>query len=173
MNPPLNMSARHKAKFSPCRRFRYSWKARWESGKLLNFLLLNPSTADEFKSDPTVSRCIEHAKRMDMPGVVVTNIFAFRATDPIELRRAIARSEDVVGEENDRYILRMARNAAKVIVGYGNNGEISNRGKAVVDMLSEDGIPLFFLGSLTQKGNPRHPLYLKYTTSPILWRRQG
>ena len=47
--------------FSECRQYRYTLWREWD---LLNsnyamFIGLNPSTADEWKDDPTIRRCID------------------------------------------------------------------------------------------------------------------
>lgn len=43
------------AQFSACRRWRYTLRIVWSEGRLIQFIGLNPSTADEFKDDPTVA----------------------------------------------------------------------------------------------------------------------
>ncbi|MEY3307813.1 MAG: hypothetical protein RLZZ413_1851, partial [Pseudomonadota bacterium] len=40
------------------------------------------STATEFQNDPTVERCERRARALGFGAFRVTNIFAFRATDP-------------------------------------------------------------------------------------------
>jgi len=43
--------------------YRYSLTRTWDPAlEPLVFILLNPSTADETANDPTVTRCIGHAK---------------------------------------------------------------------------------------------------------------
>ena len=82
---------------------------RWDrAGPVANFLMLNPSTADEVKLDPTCSRARGYAERWGYGALVVTNVFAWRATDPAQLKAA----RDPVGPANDRAILRAAREAA-------------------------------------------------------------
>ena len=52
------------AVFSPCRRWRYLLWRRWdEKLPVANFLMLNPSTADEHKLDPTCARARDYAER--------------------------------------------------------------------------------------------------------------
>jgi hypothetical protein len=52
------------------------------------FVLLNPSTADETREDPTVRRCIGFARSLGYGALEVVNLYAYVATDPAELRRA-------------------------------------------------------------------------------------
>ena len=57
MNAPGLLDARGDAIISECGTYRYLlqrfWDARLES---LNFIMLNPSTADAMKDDPTIRR---------------------------------------------------------------------------------------------------------------------
>ena len=51
------------AKFSKCRKYRYTLWRTWDNSKpKVMFLGLNPSTADEVNNDPTVTRCINYSK---------------------------------------------------------------------------------------------------------------
>ena len=85
MNAPIVTSASGAA-FSRCRRWRYLLWRRWdEQQPLANFLMLNPSTADELQLDPSCTRARNYAERWGFGGVVITKIFAWRATDPEEM----------------------------------------------------------------------------------------
>ena len=48
--------------FSNDRIYRYSLWRRWDNGPTLNFICLNPSTADETRNDPTVTRLERRAR---------------------------------------------------------------------------------------------------------------
>ena len=65
---------------------------------------LNPSTADEVTDDPTVRRCINYAKAWGYAGLCMTNLFAYRATDPVVMK-AVA---EPIGPDNDRYLAECA-----------------------------------------------------------------
>ena len=78
------------AVFNPGRTHRYLlWRIdnTMASGGMICWVLLNPSTADETKNDPTVERCVRRSCRLGYRIVVVANAFALRSTDPAELRR--------------------------------------------------------------------------------------
>jgi hypothetical protein len=94
----------------------------------------------------------------------VTNIFAYRATDP-KVMRAQA---DPVGPGNDVAITDAAVWADQVICGWGAHGAHLGRGVAVEAVLRKTGLPLFHLG-LTLAGAPKHPLYIGYAVQPELW----
>ena len=69
-------------------KYRYSLLREWDDTRhKCLFIMLNPSTADASRDDPTIRRCIAFAKREGCGGLHVVNLFAYRATDPVELRR--------------------------------------------------------------------------------------
>src|SRR5205807_9855267 len=124
------------AVFSACRRWRYLLWRRWDAARpAANFLMLNPSTADEFKLDPSCTRARVYAERWGYGALIVTNLFGWRATDPQEMRAA----RDPVGRGNDRAILRAAREAGIVVCAWGNHGAHLGRSTAVQAMLAKAG----------------------------------
>jgi hypothetical protein len=94
---------------------------------------------------------------------VVVNLYAYRATDPSELRDV----RDPVGAENDAWIYAASARASKVILGWGNEAD-PVRAQAVVDILTVDNPVLYCLG-VNKNGSPKHPLYLKGTSVPEVW----
>ena len=154
-----------RAVFSACGAYRYSLQRVWDpAAPLLGFVMLNPSTADEMRNDPTVGRCEHRARALGMGGMCVVNLFAWRATVPTALRTAA----DPVGPDNDAAILDAARRAANVIAAWGVHGALFGRGVQVAAMLRNGRTPLLHLG-LTKAGHPRHPLYLPHARQPEPW----
>lgn len=157
--------ASSRADYSDCEKYRYSLGRIWDTkGCQVLFVMLNPSTATEVQNDPTVERCERRARTLGYGGFCVTNIFAWRATDPRDMRAAI----DPVGPENDAVLTDRANQADHIIAAWGTHGAHKGRGATVVEMLSDLGKPLFHLG-LSKAGHPKHPLYLPYAQHPILW----
>lgn len=151
--------------YSDCGFYRYHLSRRWSAaGGLVNFVMLNPSKADEFRNDPTVERCERRARQLGFGAFAVTNIFAWRATDPQEMRRAEAPE----GPENTRILMETARTADQIIAAWGVHGEHLGRGPAVKRLLEQDGLRPYHLG-LSKLGHPRHPLYISYSRQPTLW----
>lgn len=151
------------AVFSPCRTWRYRLWRTWNPGKsYAMFLMLNPSTADELTNDPTVARCQQYALRWGYGGLYVCNLFAYRATDPDDMKTA----PDPVGPENDSAILETAMAAGAVVCAWGNHGAYQNRAAVVVDILRQSGVTLRCL-RVTKAGAPQHPLYLRSDLTPI------
>ena len=143
------------AVFSPDRKFRYVLTRRWGPGKTCNFLMLNPSTADEKADDPTIRRCIDFAAREGAGSLVVTNLFALRATDPAILQR----TQDPVGPDNDNHIADMANVCELVICAWGNHGAYLDRGNKIRALIRGLGSNAFCLG-ITAEHQPEHPLYI-------------
>lgn len=164
--------------FSPCRTWRYTLHREWnllierssDGDKLIQapkvvFIGLNPSTADEVQDDPTVRRCIGFAKRWGYNGMFMLNIFGLRGMNP----KVLYRATDPVGPENDYYIGQVITSAdvTLVVACWGNHGVLRLRGFIVEELSYIEDVPLFRLGDLTQKDQPRHPLYLRGDLKPV------
>lgn len=153
--------------FSPCRRYRYTWKLAWNRTQPpCAFVGLNPSTADESSPDPTVRRCIAYARGWGYGGLIMLNLFAFRATDPKDMKA----EADPVGANNNRWLRDQAGYVTLmggvVIAAWGTHGEHLGRSSDVVTLLA--GVPLYCL-KVTKGGEPGHPLYLKGDLTPKRW----
>ncbi len=152
---------------SPCGIYRYTWWPRdfcdHQPGKFVQFIGLNPSTADESRSDPTVRRCMQYARDWGYAGLCMTNLFAFRATDPADMKRAASP----VGPENDERLSGIAAVAGIVIGAWGTHGGHLGRDREVVRLLS--GVCQLHYLRKTQAGFPGHPLYLPKSLTPIAW----
>ncbi len=153
------------ARYSPCEQYRYDLTRTWApAGPKALFVMLNPSTATELANDATIERVERRAQRMGFGAYRVCNLFAWRATDPQQLRAAAAP----VGQETDDVLVEACHWADQVICGWGNHGALHGRGSAVEDLMRHSDRALFHLG-LTKAGHPKHPLYLPYSVAPTLW----
>lgn len=155
------------ATFSDCGRYRYRL-GRWVGiqGPMCTFIMLNPSTATEEQDDPTIRRCIGFARAWGCGRLVVANLFAWRATDPGDMKAAC----DPIGPENDAHIVRLARETAKsggkLICAWGTHGGFRDRDRAVMELL--DLLPIEPMSLGETAGNfPRHPLYLRGDCKPL------
>ena len=141
--------------FDPSERYRYLLTRTIGAGSdRLAFVLLNPSTADAMRNDPTIRRCIGYAQRWGFGRLEIVNIFAFRTTYPREL----FAEDDPVGPGNDAWIRRVCRRADRVVAAWGGHGTRLDRSTRIGVLL--DGVEAWCLGT-TAAGEPKHPLYLR------------
>jgi hypothetical protein len=146
------------AEFSPCRRYRYVLWRTWDpAAATVNFTCLNPSTADEQIDDRTIGRFIGFARDWGYGGLVMTNLFAFRATKPADMRAAV----DPVGPDNDAWLVKVAGCAGLVVAAWGNDGSHLRRDEQVRWML-----PALHCLRLTKTGQSGHPLYVRGDVTP-------
>ena len=146
--------------FSPCEKYRYILTRRFDpdNPKVCNFIMLNPSTADEKKNDPTVARCCKYAQRWGYGALIVTNIFAYRAT-----KRADMKAHPFpIGPENVDYIIKAAEMSDFIVCAWGTDGEHKWQGRKIIKLLKDPHCL-----EITQKGHPKHPLYCKADLEPI------
>lgn len=121
------------------------------------FVLLNPSSADERRDDPTVRRCLRFARDLGFGSLAVVNLFALRAMDP----RTLIDAKDPIGPGNDGAIADAARAADAIVLGWGAWGSVFARRTADVRALLVPVESRLRVFGYTRRGEPRHPLYLR------------
>ena len=155
------------AYFSPCRQYRYELHRRWrphEPPRAVMFIMLNPSTATETIDDPTVRKCRRYAQQWDFNTLIVTNIMAYRATQP----KALLSVADPVGPENLSRIhtlIKMQR--PLVICAWGRPPPKLSYAETQIKKLLMDCDPHVL--RLNMAGGPWHPLYLPSLLTPLRW----
>lgn len=156
------------AVLSPCGTYRYHLRREWLTGVgTACWVMLNPSTADAELDDATVRKVVGFSSRWGFAAAEIVNLYAFRARDPKDLRAAERSGVDVVGPENDRWIVDAAYDARLVIAGWGAHEALgSPRFRQVAGLLGERGV--WCLG-VSKSGQPRHPLMLGYDTEREPW----
>ncbi len=148
---------------SDCGTYRYLLQRSWDvTRQAVCFIMLNPSTADAEQNDPTVSRCLERARRLGFGQLEVVNLFALRSTDP----RALRKHSDPVGPENNDAILQSASVCHMVICAWGKDGGYMDRACKVIDLLKSANVKPHYLKINKVCGQPAHPLYLPYSLQP-------
>ncbi|WP_183723163.1 MULTISPECIES: DUF1643 domain-containing protein [unclassified Rhizobium] len=151
------------ALFSRCNCYRYLLERQWDpSRETVAFLMLNPSTADAFSTDPTLRRCIAFARSWGFGGLVVGNLFALRSSSPGRLYE----QADPVGPENDRYLRKMSESCDRIVCGWGRHGAYRDRAFEVCRMLATSKL---YALKFTSDGHPCHPLYISGTAEPKLF----
>lgn len=156
------------ARFSDDREFRYRlgrsliptpWDelSKIEGLVRIVWLMLNPSTADAFKLDPTIKKCVKFSLLWGAQAIEVVNLFAYRSPYPHDVaRRPVgARGDDWL---NDEEILTACMHATKVIGAWGNHGTLDDRHETVRQLLESHEIKIWHLGKTGGEMQPKHPL---------------
>lgn len=147
-----------KAVISKDGKYRYALWRIWDSNlPNVMFIMLNPSTADSIKNDPTISKCIYYAKKWGYGGIYVGNLFAFRSHTP----GLMMLDSDPIGPDCDDYLSWMRDRSELIIAAWGNHGSHLNRGSIIKRKFKN----LYCL-DLTNSGQPKHPLYLSNKLIP-------
>ncbi|SRR5579884_90449 len=146
------------AVFDASGRYRYLLWRRWRrEQRLLTFVMLNPSAADETVDDPTIRRCAGFARDAGFAGIRVVNLFAFRTSEPRSLR-GLSEPADA---RNVSFLESALSEPGPVCAAWGNNGwphaaRLTERLRHRPDT--------HCLGR-TKQGQPKHPLYLARTVT--------
>ena len=142
------------AEISLCETYRYFLQRTWDnSNKIMTFIMLNPSSANHLKDDPTIRKCVMLAKKENCSGLYVINLFALRSSQPKDLYNHY----NPIGSENDYWIDKIAKKSQVIVAAWGNHGNFLNRDIDVFNRLKSFGLNLYCLG-LNKNGTPKHPL---------------
>ena len=157
--------------FSECRSYRWILKRELLSGKkTVVFIGLNPSKANSFNNDRTLVRIINFCSRWDYKNIYVINLFGLISKSPIQL----SKNKDPVGTNNNLITLKSLQFWQENIncdlwLGWGDKGQLYGRDREVIRLIKNRSNlksnqnnysrRVLSLG-LSQKGNPRHPLYM-------------
>jgi hypothetical protein len=161
------------AEISPCGRYRWTLRRRWDDRPTLLVGMFNPSTADAENNDPTITLLCQLASHNGYGGVVVVNAIPLRSSAP---QLAIAMAEAWANplhfleppshpiqqlRENLKVIRNEVAQASDVLVGWGALGArapdvIGAVRIAIAESLSARQT-VYCLGT-TKDGHPIHPL---------------
>lgn len=148
------------ATLSDCGKYRYELTRVWAEGPLLEWVMLNPSTADANVDDPTIRRCIGFAKAWGFNGIRVTNLFAYRATEP----DALFEVPDPFGPDNAKYLAE--EHGPITVCGWGAHRAAMGDLHSWSELASRSA--LMCLG-YNKDGSPKHPLYVPASAGLRPW----
>ena len=153
------------AVLSHCEQYRY-YLTRFVSlnPKKLGFVLLNPSTADAFQNDSTVTRCVGFARRHGFGELHIANAYAYRAKRP----RDLWATDYPVGPENNYWLTELVLRCDLVICGWGIHCQPLREIQVVEQLSAWAPLKLHHLGR-NKNGTPKHPLYLPTETEITPW----
>ena len=138
---------------SDCGKYRYELHRTWDEdkGKVL-FIMLNPSTADGIHADLTTTRCINFAKKWEYGGIMIGNIYPFRAKRPKDLKKWLETSMNPMAlNENMKHVREMAKQTDLIVCAWGCNFPY------MPNWVEELG-DLFYLELCKDNITPKHPL---------------
>lgn len=150
----IDLSLLKGAIFSDDGRYRYAlWRVWKQSPKLLMFIGLNPSKANQWFNDPTITRLVVRADKDGFGGLLAANLYAMVSTNPNDL----LTRENPVGNDTDDYLKQMIDMSDKVLCAWGTFPAAKARAEIVLKMVSAPHC----LGT-NRDGTPKHPLYIPY-----------
>lgn len=149
---------RNECIFSEDRKYRYVLKHSWTDffdveEKPIAWIALNPSTADENKLDPTLTRIKKFSSKFGFNTFYMLNLFAYRSTDPNNM----LIQEDPIGKDNDIWIKNICGKCNVVVCCWGTLGNHRKRQNDVLNLVKDYNLNYL---SLNKDGTPKHPLYL-------------
>ena len=149
------MKQLHKtAVISKCEKYRYKLTRTWDEdkGKVL-FIMLNPSTANHIENDLTTIRCINFAEKWGYGGIMIGNIYPFRAKRPKDLRKWLDISMNPMAlNGNMRHVREMAKQTDLIVCAWGCNFP------DIPIWVEELEVPLYYLEMCKDGLTPKHPL---------------
>lgn len=151
------------AGISSCKQYRW-WLFRElvpkKKRRLIIWVMMNPSTADHSKNDPTICKVMSYSRDWGFTDLLVLNIYAIRSADQTKIGER-------VGSRNDWWLSTIfsyaKRRRIPVICAWGRNHK--NRGDEVRLLAKRSGIKLLCLEHAANL-EPKHPLYLKKSLRP-------
>ena len=149
------------ADISDCENYRYSLTREWDSGyPKVVWIMLNPSTACDETNDLTTIRCINYAKRWGYGGIIIGNLYPYRAKRPKHLKKWIEEYAKT-GCDTELFYNEcviswsLMKEAELVVCAWGNH-----QGEPPVWLINtseELNKPLYYLEKC-KDGTPKHPL---------------
>jgi hypothetical protein len=161
------------ANISKCGKYRYTLTRIWDLSKArVAFVMLNPSTADGEEDDPTIRRCISYAQAWGYGGLVVVNLFSYRATKPdVLFHMGSAKGQQyIIGNYSDKAMMAALENINDVVLAWGNNAKGFDERKAQVKFLLRRK-DLYYI-TMTGMDEPAHPLFLRSDLTPKIYKHE-
>ncbi len=135
--------------------YRYELHREWDKKKKkVLFIMLNPSTADGYENDLTTIRCMNFAKKWEYGGIMIGNIYPFRAKRPKDLKNYIKNSgvyEYYRELDNENHVHDMVDKADLIVCAWGCNH------KGIPDWI-EELKDTHYLELCDDGITPKHPL---------------
>ena len=147
------------AVISKNKKYRYELSRIWSESPKITFIMLNPSVGNETYDDKTIKRLIFFAKKFGYGGFYVGNIFPNINTKVNDLYLDLSHDE----KKNRKHVGSMIDKSESVVYAWGKT--IDNPPNWIDKIVDK---PLCF--GFNKNGTPKHPLYLRKSTSLICFR---
>ena len=168
-----------RADFSPDRQFRYTLEMSYRTDllnrdrlKTMTVILKNPSSADEKRSDSTIRKVETYVwnKFPEVKNLRILNIFAFRATDAVEVQERLKSLDElaVTGSENDTFFKLTLARTDYVICAWGGPSGIdvtryASRVTTVRELIkNHSACPIYQVCGRQETKEPLHGLMWGY-----------
>lgn len=168
-----------RADFSKDQRHRYTLQMEYQSDLMseerdetMTVILKNPSSANEKRADSTIRKVetFVYNRFQKTRYLNIFNIFAFRATDALELHQLMKEKgmKEGVGLDNDSFFVKLLINTDNLIVAWGGPSGIdktiySNRITEVINIVGENySGPVFQVCGKKPTSQPLHGLMWGY-----------
>jgi hypothetical protein len=147
--------------------YRYRLWRIWDRAlPMVCWVMLNPGADDTLEDDLKV---VKFSRAWGYGGLVVVNLFAYRASDPSELLQALNGGTNVVGRFNDQHIMVAMDMCPKLTVAaWGSDGNMGCRAARMFKLCREalGGGRVLHSLKVNGDGTPSHPLYLPDNSTP-------
>lgn len=156
--------------------YRYELRRIWDDRlPLLVVCMLNPSTADAERDDPTLQALMHFGRLWGYGGLLIVNLFALRTSSPAEMMA----HDSAFGRDNAQHIhdamTYAADHGGKLLAAWGNEGDFESRDEWFCSRaLHVYRLTLICLGT-TKNWRPKHPMArgkhrIPRDQQPIVWR---
>lgn len=121
---------------------------------------INPSTATNEKSDPTITKVTQYTKIFGYDSFIMINVYPERSTEPGNLSKEFDKS---LHNKNITKISLLLQELKKrdLLVCWGNNIKMRpfllNCSKELLQGIKSNISGIYQLGELTDRGHPKHP----------------
>lgn len=140
----------------------------FEGSRVYAYFGINPSTAGVEVNDSTVCKWIGFTKLFGGHRFIVGNVFSFRATDV----KKLTVTDVLHGPGHAEHIDRIIAEADVLVPCWGNSSKVPRDLRYHIDDLLVkllcSGKPVMHFGR-NDCGDPKHPLFLPYTTQLTPW----
>ena len=152
-----------RASISGCGTYRHWLTRQWGPNRSSRvcWIMLNPSTADHQKDDPTLLRIIKFSQSWGYDGLIVVNLYPFRSSSPKKCKSWLAAGQVLGRIDSNLVVLANAVEFSSLtMAAWGNGADWDTRIVANVlgKINSTPPTTLIHCLGTTRAGNPKHPL---------------